>query len=62
MDKTFLGWVLALGLGFPLLALSINEMAERLEPHQPLLAKALRRTHQYVLPPLAVLLVMRYLL
>ncbi|MEM9089594.1 MAG: cyclic nucleotide-binding domain-containing protein [Cyanobacteria bacterium P01_F01_bin.53] len=62
MDKTLLGWLLLLGIGFPFIGLLLNEAVERLEKPQPLLADALRKTQQYVLPPLAALLVMRKLL
>ena len=62
MDKALLGWLLLLGVGFPLVGLLLSEAAERLEKGQPLLASACQKLQRYVLPPLAVLLVMRRLL
>lgn len=62
MDNVTWAWLILLGIGFPLLGLLLNEVAERLEPAQPRLAAAIRRILQYVLPPLAVLLVMQHLL
>lgn len=62
MDGAFLGWLLLLGVGFPLFGLLLSEAAERLEQGQPLLASACRKIQRYVLPPLAVLWVMRRLL
>ena len=62
MDQATLGWLLLLGIGFPLLGLLLNEMAERLEQPQPALAAALRKVLRYVLPPLSLLLLMQYLL
>ncbi|GAB1541681.1 mechanosensitive ion channel family protein [Scytonema sp. NUACC21] len=62
MDKSLLGWVLLLGLGFPLLGILLGEAASRLERQQHPLAIGLRQIREYVLPPLAVLLVMRQLL
>ncbi len=62
MDKSLLGWLLLLGLGFPLLSILLSEAASRLERQQHPLAVALRRLREYVLPPLAALLVMRQLL
>ena len=59
MDKSLLGWVLLLGLGFPLLGILLGEAASRLERQQHPLAVGLRQVREYVLPPLAVLLVMR---
>ena len=62
MDGAFLGWLLLLGVGFPLFGLLLSEAAERLEKGQPLLSSACQKIQRYVLPPLAVLLVMRRLL
>ncbi|MEM7063894.1 MAG: cyclic nucleotide-binding domain-containing protein [Cyanobacteria bacterium P01_B01_bin.77] len=62
MTKDLVGWLLFLGIGFPFLGLVLNEVAERLEQQQPELASALRKILRYVLPPLALLLVMRQLL
>ncbi|MEM8610629.1 MAG: mechanosensitive ion channel family protein [Cyanobacteria bacterium P01_H01_bin.105] len=62
MDVALLGWLLLLGLGFPLIGLLLSEASERLESGQPALSSALRKVLQYVLPPLAVLLIMRQLL
>ncbi|NER00574.1 MAG: mechanosensitive ion channel family protein, partial [Cyanothece sp. SIO2G6] len=62
MDRTLLTWLLLLGVGFPLLGVLLNEAAERLEKPNPLLALAIRKILQYVLPPLAVLLLMQRLL
>ncbi len=62
MDKSFLGWILLLGLGFPLFGILLGEAASRLERQQHPLAVALRQIREYVLPPLAIILVMRQLL
>ncbi|AFZ21297.1 cyclic nucleotide-binding domain-containing protein [Allocoleopsis franciscana] len=62
MDKSLLGWLLLLGLGFPLLSILLSEAASRLQRQQHPLAVALRQVREYVLPPLAVLLAMRQLL
>lgn len=62
MDKATLGWLLLLGIGFPLLGLLLNEAVERLEHKQPSLASALRKILNYVLPPLALLLLLQQLL
>ena len=62
MDRTLLGWLILLGVGFPLIGLLLSEAAERLEQGHPLLASAFRKIQRYVLPPLAVLLIMRRLL
>ena len=44
MDKSLLGWLLLLGLGFPLLSILLSEAASRLERQQHPLAVALRVT------------------
>ena len=62
MDKTFISWLLTLGIGFPFLSILLGELAEQLKRQQHPLANAIRKLKQYVLPPLAVLLVMRELL
>jgi small-conductance mechanosensitive channel len=62
MDKSLLGWLLLLGLGFPLFGILLGEAASRLERQQHPLAIGLRQVREYLLPPLAVLLVMRQLL
>lgn len=62
MDKSLLGWLLLLGLGFPLFGILLGEAASRLERQQHPLAVGLRQVREYLLPPLAVLLVMRQLL
>lgn len=59
MDKSLLGWLLLLGLGFPLLSILLGEAVSRLERQQHPLAVGLRQVREYVLPPLAVLLVMQ---
>ena len=58
MDRSLLVWLLFLGLGFPLAALALNEAAERLQQQQHPLAGALQKVRQYVLPPLAILLLL----
>jgi small-conductance mechanosensitive channel/CRP-like cAMP-binding protein len=62
MDRTLLGWIFVLGLGFPILSLLLGEAAERLERKGHPLAGALGKIRRYVLPSLAVLLVMQQLL
>lgn len=62
MDKSLLGWLLLLGLGFPLFGILLGEAASRLEREQHPLAIGLRQVREYLLPPLAVLLIMRQLL
>ncbi|MCL1469983.1 cyclic nucleotide-binding domain-containing protein [Argonema antarcticum] len=62
MDKSLLGWLLLLGLGFPLLSILLGEASSRLERQQHPLAVGLRQVREYLLPPLAVLLVMRQVL
>ena len=62
MDKSLLGWLLLLGLGFPLLSILLGEAVSRLERQQHPLAIGLRQVREYVLPPLAVILVMRQVL
>jgi small-conductance mechanosensitive channel/CRP-like cAMP-binding protein len=62
MDKTLLGWLIVLGLGFPILSLLLGEAAERLDRQGHPLAGAVRKIRRYVLPSLAVLLVMQQLL
>lgn len=57
-----LGWLLLLGVGFPLVGIILSEAAERLDKGQPLLASAFRKIQRYVLPSLAILLVLRRLL
>ena len=62
MDKSLLGWLLLLGLGFPLLSILLSEAVSRLERQQHPLAVGLRQVREYLLPPLALLLVMREVL
>lgn len=62
MEQSLLGWVLLLGLGFPLLGIILGELAHRLEQRKHPLAVGLQQIRQYLLPPLALLLVMRILL
>ena len=62
MDKSLLGWLLLLGLGFPLLSILLGEAISRLERQQHPLAVGLRQVREYLLPPLALLLVMRQVL
>lgn len=62
MDKSLLGWILLVGLGFPLFGLLLGEAASRLERQQHPLAVGLRQVREYVLPPLVVFLIMRQLL
>lgn len=61
MDKTFITWLLTLGIGFPILFITLEELAAILERQKHPLAKAVKKI-QYVLPPLAVFLVMGELL
>ena len=62
MDKSFIGWLLALGLGFPLLSIVLGELSAILKRQKHPLAAATSKIRRYLLPPLAVLLVMRELL
>ena len=62
MDKTFIGWLLTLGIGFPLLFIFLGELAAILERQKHPLAIAIRKIREYTLPPLAVMLVMREIL
>lgn len=62
MDKTFIGWLFILGIGFPIIFIILGEFAQILERQKRPLAHAIRIIRQYLLPPLAVLLVMRQLL
>ena len=62
MDKTFIAWLLTLGIGFPFLSVLLEELAAQLKRQKHPLAHAIKKIKQYVLPPLAVLLVMRELL
>ncbi|MEM8723485.1 MAG: mechanosensitive ion channel domain-containing protein [Cyanobacteria bacterium P01_G01_bin.39] len=62
MDKAFVGWLLALGVGFPLLNLLLVELSAILKKQQHPLATAVKKIQLYLLPPLALLLVMRKLL
>ncbi|CBN56606.1 MULTISPECIES: cyclic nucleotide-binding domain-containing protein [Kamptonema] len=62
MDKSLLGWLLLLGLGFPLLSILLGEAVSRLERQHHPLAIGLRQVREYVLPPLAVILVIRQVL
>lgn len=62
MDKSLLGWLLLLGLGFPLLSILLSEASSRLERQKHPLAVGLRQVREYLLPPLALLLVMRQVL
>ena len=61
LESNLLIWLFILGLGFPLLNVVLHEAAERLAKRQHPLAIALRRLRVYVLPPLALLLVIRIL-
>ena len=62
MDRALLGWILLLVIGFPVLGILLNEIAERLARRQHPLAAALQKVRRYLLPSLALLLVMRQLL
>ena len=62
MDKTFVGWLLTLGVGFPLLSIVLDELSEILKRQKHPLSHAVKKIQRYLLPPLAVLLVMRELL
>lgn len=62
MEESILIWGLALILGFPLASLLLGEAIDRLERDRHPLAKFLRNTRTLILPPLAVLLVMRLIL
>ena len=62
MDKTFIAWLITLGIGFPFFYLLLGELAEQLKRQKHPLAKTARVVRQYLLPPLAMLLVMRELL
>ena len=61
LESNLLIWLFILGLGFPILNVVLHEATERLARKQHPLAIALRRLRQYVLLPLALLLVMRIL-
>lgn len=62
MDKTFIAWLLTLGIGFPILFITLGELASILERQKHPLAIAIRKIREYALPPLVILLVMRSLL
>ncbi len=62
MDKAFVGWLLTLGVGFPLLSIVLGESSAILKKQKHPLAAAVKKIQRYLLPPLAVLLVMRKLL
>ena len=62
MDKSLIGWLLTLGVGFPLLSIVLGELSSILKRQKHPLAHAVKKIQQYLLPPLAVLLVMRELL
>lgn len=62
MDKALLGWILLLVIGFPIVGIILNEIAERLTRRQHPLGAALKKVRLYLLPSLALLLVMRQLL
>ena len=62
MDRSLLGWILLLVIGFPMVGIILNEIAERLIRRQHPLGPALQKVRLYVLPSLALLLVMRQLL
>jgi small-conductance mechanosensitive channel len=57
MNTSFILQSILLALGFPLLIILLGESVERLKSSNPPLMLALKRTRQYVLPLLAVLLV-----
>ncbi|ELR99164.1 cyclic nucleotide-binding domain-containing protein [Gloeocapsa sp. PCC 73106] len=61
MEQSLVQWLILLGLGFPLLSILLGEAVERLERQSHPGAIALRQIRQYVLPPLALLLVARKL-
>lgn len=61
IESNLLIWLFVLGLGFPVLNLLLYEASERLLKKQHPLALALSRLRKYVLPPLALLLVVRIL-
>lgn len=62
MNQLLLTWGLALMVGFPILSLVLGEGIERLESRGEPLAKALRNARRYLLPTLAIVLLMRHLL
>ncbi len=62
MDSSLLGWLVLLGLGFPLLGVILGELATHLERCQHPLAVPIRYTRNYLLPLLGVLLVIQQLL
>ena len=62
MDKTFIGWLLALGIGFPLLGMLLGELAQILRRQKHPLFNTVRKIRRYLLPSLAVLFIMRELL
>lgn len=62
LNQSLLIWALILVLGFPLLTIVLGEGIEQLQRRKYSLAKVLRNIRQFVLPPLAILLVMRQIL
>ncbi len=62
MDTSYLSWLMLLGLGFPCLSVILGEAGTYLERRRHPLAKTLRYIRNYLLLPLATLLVMQQLL
>lgn len=61
-EDPLLFWSLVLVFGFPLLMILFTEMADRLERRNHPLAASLRHTRNLILPVLAALLVMQFVL
>ena len=62
MNQLLLSWGLLLIIGFPILSLALGEGIERLERRKEPLAHALRNARRYLLPTLAIVILMRHLL
>lgn len=62
LTKELLGWGIGLAIGLPILVLVLGELSERLEQHGNPLAEGVRQIRHLVLPVLAVLLALRYVL
>ncbi len=62
MDISLFAWLVILGLGFPFSGVVLGEAATHLERRQHPLARGLRYIRNYLLPSLAIWLVMQQLL
>lgn len=62
MNTSLFAWLVLLGLGFPFMGVVLGESATHLERRQHPLARGLRYTRNYLLPSLAVWLVLQQLL